>query len=360
MLSTYTNKRSLVIFSLLLVFFLGGCASISRTRLPEGSFRLDGTDYIPLVGLCNKYDIEWKWDSFAQTITLRKGGNEAKFLIDSPVVLINGGLEVINPPAKFYRGSLVIPLIFRDKIIEEFIESEPIGKQRESFDFRRYKINKIVIDPGHGGRDPGAIGCSGLKEKDINLDISKRLKKILEDEGIKVIMTRNRDTLVSLKKRVDIANRSGADLFISIHTNANRSKRLRGFEIYYLAKQSDDIRRAQITAKRNISKFSNMSMDKTSEDLRVILWDMIYTENQAESIRLAKDIFLVVSKEFSLNNRGLKSANFYVLKYTQIPSILIEVGYISNPYEEKKLKDFHYRQNIVEALAKGITGKWKQ
>jgi len=353
----HANRKSLVVLSLLLVFFLGGCASISRTRLPEGSFRLDGTSYIPLISLCDIYGIDWEWDTFAQTVTLKKENNEAKLLIDSPVVLINGELKVINPPARFCRGSLVVPLIFKHKIIEQFIESKPIEKQRESFDFRRYKIDKIVIDPGHGGRDPGAIGCSGLKEKDINLDIAKRLKKVLERQGVKVIMTRNKDTFVSLKNRIDIANQSGADFFISIHANANRSKRLRGFEIYYLPRQSDDIKRAQIAAKKNRLKFNNMSMDKTSKDLKVILWDMISTENQAESIRLAKDISFGVDKEIDTNNRGLKSANFYVLKYTQIPSILIEVGYISNPYEEKKLKDSHYRQDIVEALAKGIAGR---
>jgi len=356
MMSINACKRFSLALFLSLALLLGGCASMSMTRLPEGSFRLEGANYLPLVDLCSKYDIEWEWDSFTQTITLKKEDNIAKFLIDSPVVLINGELEIINPPARFYKGSLVVPLIFKEKVIKELIKSKPTKTQGKSFDYKRYKIKRVVIDPGHGGKDPGAIGNSGVKEKDINLDIARRLKELLEDKGIKAIMTRDRDTFVSLKKRIDITNRSSADFFISIHANANRSKRLSGFEIYYFTEEAGDVRRAQLAAKRNSSEFNDKSMDQSSKDLKVILWDMIYTENQAESIRLAKNVSLVSSKELSTDNRGLKLANFYVLKNSQIPSILIEVGYLSNPQEEKKIRDADYRQNIADMLAKAILG----
>jgi N-acetylmuramoyl-L-alanine amidase len=249
-----------------------------------------------------------------------------------------------------------VPLKLKDRIIEYFIGTKSRSKyKQEAVPYiRRYNIKKVVIDAGHGGKDPGAIGRSGLKEKDVNLDIARRLKDILQDEGIRVILTRDRDTFVSLRQRVDIANHSDADFFVSIHSNANYSSRLKGFEVYYLSKQADNIKRAQIAARDSIAPFRDMAMDSSSQELKVILWDMIYTENMAESVRLAKDIYSVSADGLNTDSRRLKSASFYVLRNTQMPALLIEVGYISNPYEEKKLGNAYYRQNIAEVLAKAI------
>jgi len=215
-------------------------------------------------------------------------------------------------------------------------------------------IQRVVVDPGHGGKDPGAIGKKGLKEKDVNLDIAKRLRKLLQTRGVSVVMTRSRDEFISLKKRASIANKANADFFISIHANASRSRNPRGFEIYYLRESSAGLRNSIYAEKFIESDFSQTQLDRSSKYAKAILWDMIYSENRAESVDLSRCILDSMSRQTSLKNRGIKTAGFAVLKNTRIPAILIEVGFLSNLKEERMLNNSFYRQQIAESIAGGI------
>lgn len=220
------------------------------------------------------------------------------------------------------------------------------------------KVETIAIDAGHGGHDPGAIGRRGLKEKDVTLDISRRLAQLVRERlGIKVVMTRDRDVFVKLDDRPGIAIKNKADLFVSIHANANRRHTARGIETYIQGIHATD-RDAMATAARE-----NATSMKTLSELNDVVKDMLkgltMTANDEESIKLAHAVHSSLLDNVKLYQKsvvdlGVKRAFFYVLVNSQIPSILAEVGFISNPEEERLLRQPEYRQKIAEALFDGI------
>jgi len=219
-----------------------------------------------------------------------------------------------------------------------------------------YGIRTIVIDPGHGGKDPGAIGRSGLKEKNVALDIGLRLRKILKAEcRCRVIMTRNRDIFIPLVQRTAIANSVKADLFISIHVNSNTHRSARGVETYFLSPARS--RSAMLTAAReNMIKLSdgNESMD----DINFIFLDMKNTERINQSSLMARNVqnsvVSVLRKKYGTKDNGVKSAMFYVLRGAGMPSVLVETSFISNLSEEKRLKSGLFLQRVAEGIARGI------
>ncbi|MDD5449980.1 MAG: N-acetylmuramoyl-L-alanine amidase, partial [Candidatus Omnitrophica bacterium] len=204
------------------------------------------------------------------------------------------------------------------------------------------------LDAGHGGYDPGAIGRDGIKEKYIVLDITRRVKRLLEDEGIEVILTRDSDNFVTLSRRSEIANRSGADLFISIHANASKTKRLKGFEIYYLSEALDDTARATHAAKNG--SIEAQKGRPSSFVVNTILWDLELTEDRRNAIELGNSIL----DTMDVAKRDIKSARFIVLKGSRMPAILIEGGYISNKEECAELGSEEYRAKIADEIATGI------
>lgn len=216
------------------------------------------------------------------------------------------------------------------------------------------KIKSVVIDAGHGGNDPGAIGRSGLKEKDVNLDVAKRMAVLLRENGVSVILTRTSDRFVSLQERVNITNNSKADLFISIHSNANRVRSLNGFEVYYISSAANDTKRALQAANSARLDFDSSCFAGNSVNLRATLWDMIYTSSRAESIELARSICHSIDNDLEARVIGVKSASFYVLKGARMPAVLIEIGFVSNGNEERLLKDSSYRQKLAESITGGI------
>jgi N-acetylmuramoyl-L-alanine amidase len=220
------------------------------------------------------------------------------------------------------------------------------------------KIKTIAIDAGHGGHDPGAIGKSGLKEKNITLDVAKRLAALVKERlGCKVVMTRDRDVFIPLEARPAIAKTRGADLFVSIHVNANRKRKARGIETYIQSLRASD-RDAMATAARE-NAMSTKKLSELKSELDRIFADLAKDDKLEESLQLAHAVqgSLVDTMkpvQGHIVNLGVKRAFFYVLINTEMPSILAEVGFISNPDEEKLLKQDSYRQSIAEALYQGV------
>ncbi|MBM3251977.1 MAG: hypothetical protein FJZ11_04260 [Candidatus Omnitrophica bacterium] len=342
-------RKVLLIVSLSLI--LAGCATMPRYEKVE-TFRIDGASYVSANELCQAYDIAWQWDNFSSILTFKKGTDEANILVGSPTAEINGKKQTFSAPFRYYRGTIVVPVDFKNIFLDRRSITQSFFKKEPAPSFG-YKIKKVVIDPGHGGYDPGAISSSGIKEKKVNLDIAKRLKDVLESKGIDVILTRSSDNYVSLNRRAEISNRSGADLFVSIHVNANKSSQPYGFETYYFSEASDNVARALEVAE-NAPFINETTADDSSRNLKVILGDMIYTENIAASKDVAKHICDNTCNIMGLRNRGIKSARFAVLKNADIPAILVEVGFLSNPKEEKALRNSFYRQQIAEGLASSI------
>ncbi len=215
-------------------------------------------------------------------------------------------------------------------------------------------VKRIVIDPGHGGRDYGAPGyLRGVHEKYVVLSLAKKLAaKIKEKLDCEVILTRNGNAFLTLEERTAIANTKNADLFISLHTNAAKSRHAYGIETYFLnlATDADAIR---VAAKENATSEKNIS------DLQSILTDLMQNAKINESSRLAthvqESMCKNLKKKYSkIKNKGVKQAPFYVLLGAQMPSILIETAFISNPRECKRLTDRKYLDNICEAITNGI------
>lgn len=216
------------------------------------------------------------------------------------------------------------------------------------------KVSLIVIDPGHGGIDPGAVGKGGLYEKDVNLEISLILKKLIEDSlKIKVLLTRERDVYLSLRSRTNFANRQNADLFISIHCNASpKNRNARGFETYFLSEAKTNEARA-VESMENAALMFDEEFEQKDE-ISFILYDLAQSAFLEESNSLAECIQGSAEKALSIPARGVSQAGFYVLRGAFMPAILVECAFISNPEEEKLLRKKKVKQELAHAIFCGI------
>jgi N-acetylmuramoyl-L-alanine amidase len=220
------------------------------------------------------------------------------------------------------------------------------------------KVRTIAIDAGHGGRDPGAIGKRGTKEKTITLDIAKRLAALVrEGLGCTVVMTRDRDEFIPLEDRPAIARTKGADLFVSIHVNASRKRLARGIETYIQGLRASDLDAMATAARENAT--TDKTLSELDDELARILTGLRMESNDEDSIHLAHAVQRSLSDavhpaQGQAADLGVKRAFFYVLINTGMPSILAEVGFISNPADERLLRKPSYRQRIAEALYQGV------
>ncbi|NIN01891.1 MAG: hypothetical protein GTO24_28470 [candidate division Zixibacteria bacterium] len=228
----------------------------------------------------------------------------------------------------------------------------PTEKEKLSEDL----VDVIVIDPGHGGEDFGAVGKSGLSEKEVTLDVARRLRDLLEKEkGLQVVLTRERDVLVSLEERAQTANRNDADLFISIHTNSSKKRAVRGSETFFLASAETDEARAVAALENSSIRFDYPDEeDLNLDDLNFILMDLIQNEYLKESSDLAAMVEKNFQKRLPIPSRGVSQAGFVVLNKAYMPAVLVEVGFISNKKDEKMLKKSSFRQDVAQSLYQSI------
>ncbi|MBP9853419.1 MAG: N-acetylmuramoyl-L-alanine amidase [Candidatus Omnitrophica bacterium] len=351
------HKIKLTLFVLLSLVF-SGCATV-----PSGQKKsnIKPIQDIYLKDACQRLDIAWDWDQITQIITLRKGDVTVTMLIDSNFALYgNKQIELIKP-LRVKKGAILIPKDFHDKILVIFEKAEVAAddkhfdkKARTGGSYRLTKIREVVIDAGHGGKDPGAMGNNNSKEKEIVLDISKRVKRLLEKQNIKVFMTRPDDQFVTLQGRTEIASKTQADAFISIHANSSPKKSVSGIEIFSLreltqAEKDDENRR--LNRKLLLSNLATNSNDK---NVAFIVEDLLTQYKGSESIKLARIIGDNLSRTTKATNRGTKTAGFYVLRNTFVPAVLIEVGFLSNPKEERLLKSSSYRDKIAAGIANSL------
>jgi N-acetylmuramoyl-L-alanine amidase len=219
--------------------------------------------------------------------------------------------------------------------------------------FKPGRIRRIVVDPGHGGQDPGAIGAGNTMEKDIVLAIGLKLADRLRSElGMDVVMTRSTDIFIPLEERTAIANKVNADLFISVHANASLNRKTIGIETYYLNLAKTD-KAKQLAAREN-----NTSLEKVSV-LQGVLFDLMANSKINDSAHLADEVqkgtYKRVSSRYpATRNNGVKQGPFYVLLGATMPSILVETAFLSNEAEEKNLNDPEYQETTVEGIVDGV------
>jgi len=266
--------------------------------------------------------------------------------------ILKRDIEVISKSISV-RNNLIMVNLFLKKINE--MGNDDI-KERLLSSKNRWKIDRIIIDAGHGGKDPGAIGYKGIKEKDVTLGIAKFLEQLLrEDKYLKVFMTRNSDVFTPLKERTKFANDNNGKLFVSIHCNAVKQKRVSGFETYFLSPARTE-KAMKVAAKENaaIKYESNFNDYKRLTDDDFIILTMVQDNFAKESEKWASIVQDEIDRVSYTENRGVDQAGFYVLIGASMPSILVEAGFISNPKEEKLLKSKLYQRKIARAIYNSI------
>ncbi|MCD4812421.1 N-acetylmuramoyl-L-alanine amidase [bacterium] len=207
----------------------------------------------------------------------------------------------------------------------------------------------IVVDAGHGGRDPGAIGPSRLKEKTVTLEVATQLAGYLKKRGYKVVMTRNKDVYISLKERAGIANRLKADLFISVHANASRNRKARGSQVFIYNREASSKHAAEAARLEN----------QDANYLEIIKDDLRQGVHETSSIN-ASGFVSQELKKMGLETRRIERAPFYVLAKSHMPSILIETAFISNRSEEQKLRSRAFCRKLAEGIDRGISQYYRE
>ena len=236
--------------------------------------------------------------------------------------------------------------------------SKPFPSRSPVFTAKHIKDLVVVIDPGHGGKDPGAIGKKGTKEKHITLKIGYYLKDLIQKRlGSTVFLTRNKDTFLDLEKRVAFANKKKADIFISIHVNSHPQKTIKGLEVYHFGKASDP-RALEVAAREN-----GMKLEDNAPAWQFIIADKLNDQKIEQSQTFAwttnKTLVKTLQASYTVKDHGVKTAPFYVLRFTTMPSILAEVAFVSNPEEEKRLRSKAFQRKLAEGMYKGIQSYFK-
>ena len=217
----------------------------------------------------------------------------------------------------------------------------------------RRDIHTIVIDPGHGGKDPGAVGRGGTAEKDITLRVGLLLKQLLADRlGVQVIMTRDRDVFLELEERTTFANRNNADLFVSIHVNSHGQRGIRGIEVYHFGEASDP-RALAVAAREN-----GTPIESTGVGWQYLVADLLTSKKMEESLELAwsakQALVSELNPQYEVVDHGVKTGPFYVLRFTAMPSVLAEIAFISNPTEERLMQTPAFLKQVAEGIFEGI------
>ena len=219
---------------------------------------------------------------------------------------------------------------------------------------------RVVLDPGHGGKDCGTLGVNGICEKDLVLDIALDLRKRLESDGrFKVLMTRDQDVFIPLKERTDMANRWRGDLFLSIHANSDPNRTVRGLETFLLNLRSSDER------SREVATRENTVLGVSHGDLGAILLTLRVNHKKKRSLEFAGDLNRSFTRNLegryqSVRNLGIRQAPFYVIMGTAMPAALTEINFLSNPEDARIMASRKYRQLVAQALYRGIVQYYRQ
>ncbi len=360
-----SKKLSLLIFLLLSFVLINANIIVDYSnKMPREMIKtieLNNIEYFPVSELDKVFQAKISVDYFDQRLTLQFYNETLIILLESSYLLhkndiYNFKYPIVLKDGKFYLPSYflynLLPIIFPHDIIlndKNILATPPFDNS----------IKTIIIDPGHGGKDPGAIGISGkIFEKDITLKIAKKVKKYLEKElpDVKVVLTRDTDRFVSLQDRTSLANRLQADVFVSIHCNANRNHNARGTEVYYLSTaKTNEARAVEALENSVVEKYEGgLQAVKKYDDLAFILADMSQNEHLQESYNLSDILEEELTKATGFYKRGVKQANFYVMRGAFMPAVLVETGFLSNENEEKLLNSEEYQDKIAKAIVKSI------
>ncbi len=242
------------------------------------------------------------------------------------------------------------------RLVVDLHRSGPIQTvKRASEGYQPGRDIVVAIDPGHGGHDPGAIGRARTREKDVVLAISRTLaNRINAENGMRAILIRDRDEYVDHRRRMDIARRSKADLFVSIHADAVDDRRPSGTTVYVLSTKGASDEAARQLAARENAAVGGVALDDKDDVLASVLIDLSQSAALSASLDVGDDVIRELARIGKVHRRKVQQAGFIVLKSPDLPSILVETGFISNPSEEQRLRDRAYQGRLAEAMLAGI------
>ena len=333
----------------------GLCLCVSAQAADSPWINLNSADFLDLRAYSLSQSYHYSWDPVAKNAVLEGSGGRFQFHVGSEYFLKDGRLERMTSKALFWEDSVVMPssaASFLPMISIPAPVSAPAVTETATPTLHR--LRKVIIDAGHGGKDDGATSRYGLKEKRVVLEVAQKVKRGLEASGIQVVMTRGADVFIPLSERAQIANKNGADLFVSIHANASTTPSLNGFEVYTLSEATDDQALAVERTENSVIRFEPGAHASLSNNLKTILWELKETENRKESLRASQHISERVTGTVATAAKRQKSANFYVLKWTECPAVLVELAYLSNRTDERRLRDPVYRTRIADAIVQGV------
>ncbi|MGA2142824.1 MAG: N-acetylmuramoyl-L-alanine amidase [Brevinematales bacterium] len=342
----------------------------------------------PLSALCSRLKIGAKYNINYGFVDLSGSDRSVRIYLALPYIVAGGSIYYMNTvPSIDRKGEIELSQDYEDKITELFnstnksvhspsssYASHPVqsssaqtsekGDQAVKTNYNVYSggngfspIDMVLIDPGHGGKDPGGIGSEGIKEKEVVLSVARMTGLLLKSNlNIPVEFTRKGDIYVSLKDRTQSATaflkRGKNPIFVSIHGNISFNNNVRGLEVYSLSDRATDNEALAVETVENAG-YSKTDIDRT-ENLNFIISDLLKDTIRRQSEDLSGEIGRFISKSGLTEFRGNKKANFYVLKYSYMPSVLVEIGYLSNPAEARNLNNRDYQKKIAKEIAMGI------
>jgi N-acetylmuramoyl-L-alanine amidase len=363
-----------IVFFLMLAHATAVSATSKAWSSPDG--------YLPLTTLIDDMGVEVRWHPVIGRLDLiRAGGRLTLSTGTSLVTSASGRVDRLSSPVLHRLGALFLPLdamrhLYRELSLPGEIWSfagessartvprltNTAAKPDPAYDKpikKSHGIDLVVLDAGHGGRDPGAVGYRGAFESVLVLDVTRRVEKRLRAAGVSVALTRTGNQTVSLEKRADIANglvsKGRKGIFVSIHANASLSSSRQGFETYFLSPIASSAEARSTAAIENGALAADLPQEGKGA-MEKIFSNLLVEEYRRESVELAEDVQKGLKNIIGRwsPDRGVRKANFYVMRCIYMPAILVEAGFITNPAEAKLLATAEYRDRIADGIANGI------
>lgn len=299
----------------------------------------------------------------AKTIVAKKKTEKPKVKVVAktkaakPVVKKQVAKKVSKPvPAKVMVADAGVKHVKHTKDIAKEQKTRDVMNNSSPVFHPKNKDLVVAIDPGHGGKDTGAIGVGGVYEKDVVLAMAKKLKKYIDAQpGMRAVLTRDRDIFIPLGKRVRLAHKMDADIFISIHADSFPDRSARGGSVYVLSTRGASSVMARILARSENASLNDIKLRGRDSDVAFVLSDLSREANIRASRKLARDVLGSMGRSVKLHKHSVQAANFAVLKSIDMPSMLIETAFVSNPTEARKLKNDFFQNRMAKSIALGVT-----
>ncbi len=363
-----TKIKTLLITLALLAISLSAFADIKVMLKKENlaltlpTSRVNGGEFVDFDALNKVFNSIFKQERSDHRLYLYLNGEQFIFLVNSAYYTFGNDTFNMHVPCFRQGVKYYLPTSFVTESLPAHFPQDMEYKGSTLYITRPKdrSVKVIVLDPGHGGNDPGAVGkTKKLKEKDVNLDVCLKLKALLEADknlNLKVLITRSDDRFITLKNRTAFANDNDADIFVSIHTNASNGRAAKGVETFYLSTaQTSDARAVEAMENNVVEEFEGgkSAVEKYS-DINFILSDLVQTEHLEHSNNMALLIQQNLVAGTRSMDRGVKQANFYVLRGAFMPAVLIELGFITNADEEALLATDLYRERLARTIYEGL------